>query len=305
MRERLEYAAVRLILKSLSILPRRIARMIAETLAQFLFLLFPKLRRVAMVNLRIAFPDWTDARRGRVILQLVRNLGGMAAEFSQFPKWSRENISRYVLLEGHGNFLTGQARNRGVLFLTGHMGGWEVSSFAHAIYGYPLHFMVRPLDNPRVNALVNDYRSRSGNRPIYKNASARAVLSILRDSGTIGVLADQNTMPEEGIFVPFFGTPACTTTGIARLALHTDAAVVPGYAYWDKTLGKYRLRFEPPLELIRTGDTERDIRENTARFTKVIEEFARRYPDQWLWIHARWKTRPAGEPPMYPFLDRH
>jgi KDO2-lipid IV(A) lauroyltransferase len=277
------------------------ARWIAGTVAQFLFLLFPKLRRVAMVNLRIAFPDWTDAQRGRVIRQLVRNLGGMAAEFSQFPKWSRENISRYVLLEEHENFLAGQARQKGVLFLTGHLGGWEVSSFAHAIYGYPLHFMVRPLDNPRVNALVNRYRSRSGNQPIYKNASARAVLSILRESGTIGILADQNTMPEEGIFVPFFGTPACTTTGIARLALHSDAAVVPGYAYWDKTLGKYRLRFEPPLQLIRTGDTESDIRENTARFTKVIEEFARRYPDQWLWIHARWKTRPAGEPSIYPF----
>jgi KDO2-lipid IV(A) lauroyltransferase len=302
MRDWLEYAAVWLILKLLGILPRRLARNIAGTLAQFLFLFLPKLRRTARVNLRIAFPDWTEARQRRTIRQLVRNLGGMAAEFSQFPKWSRENISRWVLLEGQDNFRCGQARNKGVLFLTGHMGGWEISSFAHALYGFPLHFMVRPLDNPRVNALVNRYRCLSGNRPVYKNESARAVLTILRHRGTIGILADQNTMPEEGIFVPFFGTPACTTTGIARLALHTDAAVVPGYAYWDKTLGKYRLHFEPPIELIRTGDTEHDIRENTARFAKIIEDFARRYPDQWLWIHARWKTRPAGDEQIYPFL---
>lgn len=266
-----------------------------------LFVFLPKLRRTAIINLRLAFPHWTDERRHTIISQLVRNLGGMAAEFAHFPKWSRDNIARFVTLEGEENFLAGQARNKGVLFLTGHMGGWEISSFAHALYGFPLHFIVRPLDNLRVNALVNHYRCRSGNRPIAKNESARAVLTILRNRGTIGILADQNTMPEEGIFVPFFGIPACTTTGIARLALHTDAAVVPGYAVWDEELGKYRLRFEPPLELVRTGDAEHDIRENTVRFTKVIEAFARRYPDQWLWIHARWKTRPPGEKQLYPF----
>ncbi len=301
MKEWLEYAVIWLILKLLGILPRSISRAIASTLAQFLFLFLPKLHRTAMTNLRLAFPDWTDARRARVVSELVRNLGAMAAEFSQFPKWSRESVRRFVVLEGHQNFLDGQARNKGVLFLTGHMGAWEVSSFAHALYGFPLHFMVRPLDNPQVDALVNRYRCLSGNRPISKNESARAVLTTLRNRGTIGILADQNTMPEEGIFVPFFGTPACTTTGIARLALHTGAAVVPGYAYWDNSLGKYRLCFEPPLDLVSTGDSEHDIRENTAHFTRVIENFARRNPAQWLWIHARWKTRPAGEKPIYPF----
>ena len=101
----------------------------------------------------------------------------------------------------------------------------------------------------------------------------------------------------------FFGTPACTSTGIARVALHTDAAVVPGYAVWDESLGKYRLRFEPALELVRTGDTEKDVVENTARFAKVIEEIIRKYPDQWVWVHARWKNRPKGEKPIYGFLE--
>jgi KDO2-lipid IV(A) lauroyltransferase len=127
------------------------------------------------------------------------------------------------------------------------------------------------------------------------------MLKILKDAGTIGILADQNTLPEEAVFVDFFGKVASTTTGIARVALHTDAAVVPGYAVWDESLQKYRLRFEPPLELIRTRDPERNIFENTQKFTKVLEEIIRKYPDQWVWVHGRWNTRPQGEPPLYDF----
>jgi Kdo2-lipid IVA lauroyltransferase/acyltransferase len=121
----------------------------------------------------------------------------------------------------------------------------------------------------------------------------------LKEAGTVGILADQNTMPHEAVFVDFFGKAASTTTGIARVALHTNAAVVPGYAVWDEGRKKYRLRFEPQVELIRTGDTERDILENTRKFTKVIEEIIRMYPEQWVWVHARWNTRPNGEPPLY------
>jgi KDO2-lipid IV(A) lauroyltransferase len=125
----------------------------------------------------------------------------------------------------------------------------------------------------------------------------------LKETGTIGILADQNTMPQEAVFVDFFGKAASTTTGIARLALHTDAAVVPGYAVWDEYLGKYRLCFEAPVELVRTGDVERDILENTRKFTKVLEEIVRKYPEQWVWIHGRWNTRPSGEPPVYDFRE--
>jgi Kdo2-lipid IVA lauroyltransferase/acyltransferase len=236
-----------------------------------------------------------------VTRKMVRNLGWMAAEFARFPRLTKENIEKVVILEGHENFLEGQRRGNGVLYLTGHIGAWELSSFAHALYGYPLHYIARPLDNKRLDALVNQYRCSSGNRPIFKNESARVMLKILKDSGTIGILADQNTMPEEGVFVDFFGKPACATTGIARVALHTGAAVVPGYACWDETIQKYRLRFEPPVELIRAGDTERDVFENTQRFARVIEEIIRKHPDQWVWVHKRWKTRPQGEPALYDF----
>ena len=301
MKEWFEYAAVWLILKKLGVLPRRLARGFAASVASLLFSLQPKLRKTAEFNLRLAFPDWTDEQHKDATRKMVRNLGWMAAEFARFPRLTKENIEKVVILEGHANFLEGLRRGKGVLYLTGHIGAWELSSFAHALYGYPLHYMARPLDNQRLDALVNKYRCASGNRPIFKNESARVMLKILKDSGTVGILADQNTMPEEGVFVNFFGKSACTTTGLARVALHTGAAVVPGYAYWDESIQKYRLRFEPPVELIRTGDIERDVFENTQRFTKVIEEIIRKHPDQWVWIHQRWKNRPKGEPALYDF----
>jgi Kdo2-lipid IVA lauroyltransferase/acyltransferase len=302
MKEWLAYAVVWSVVKFTGALPRRLARALAVAVARTLFAVTPKLRKTAEFNLKLAFPQWTDARRVATIRSMVRSLGWMAAEFARMPRYTRENIEGVIVLDGQENFLEGQRRGKGVLFLTAHMGAWELSSFAHALYGYPLHYMARPLDNERLDALVNRYRALSGNAPIFKNESARAMLKILKDAGTIGILADQNTMREEGVFVDFFGVPACTTTGMARVALHTGAAVVPGYAVWDESLHKYRLRFEPPLELIRTGDAERDILENTQRFAKVTEEIIRKYPQQWVWVHARWKTRPAGEPPLYDFL---
>lgn len=301
--EWLQYAVAWTFVKMLGALPRPVARSIGAGGARALLFLRPKLRKTAEFNLKLAFPEWTEAQRNTVMKGMTRNLGWMAAEFARFPKYRKENIENTVILDGHENFLAGQRRGNGVLYLTGHIGAWELSSFGHALYGFPLHYMARPLDNGPLDALVNRYRKLSGNKPIFKNESARRVLRVLKEEGTVGILADQNTMPEEGVWVDFFGTPACTTTGIARVALHTDAAVVPGYAYWDENLRKYRLRFEPAVELVRTGDMERDVLENTQRFAKVIEGIIRKHPEQWVWIHARWKNRPKGEAPMYGFLS--
>jgi KDO2-lipid IV(A) lauroyltransferase len=302
MKEWLEFAAVWLLLKVLGILPRPISRILAGAVVRMLLGLLPKLRQTAIFNLKIAFPDWSEAKRSATVAAMARNIAWMAVEFARLPRYNRGNIKETIILDGQENFLEGRRRGKGVLFLTGHIGAWELSSFAHALYGFPLHYMARPLDHPRVDALINRYRGLSGNKPIFKNESARATLRILKDAGTIGILADQNTMRDEGVFVDFFGTPACTTTGIARIALHTGAAVVPGYAYWDPEIRKYRLRFEPPLDLIRTGDADRDVYENTQRFARVTEEIIRKYPEQWVWVHARWKTRPKDEPPLYDFL---
>jgi KDO2-lipid IV(A) lauroyltransferase len=300
--ERLQYAVAWAFVKTLGVLPRRAARALAAGVTRLLLVFLPKLRKTAEFNLNLAFPDWDQDKRRATLKGMVRNLGWMAAEFARLPKYTRDNIESIVVLDGHENFLEGKSRGKGVIYLTGHIGAWELSSYAHALYGFPLHYMARPLDNGPLDRMVNEYRGRSGNQPIYKNEAARTMLRVLKEAGTIGILADQNTMPGEGIFVNFFGEPACTTTGIARVALHTDAAVVPGYACWDENLQKYRLRFEPPVELIRTNDTERDVRENTQRFAQVIEEIIRKHPEQWVWVHARWKNRPEGEEPLYDFL---
>ncbi len=301
--EWLQYAVAWTFVKTLGVLPRPLARGLATTTTRLLLLCLPKLRETAEFNLKLAFPDWTRQQRRVVMKQMTRSLAWMATEFARLPQYTKENIENVVVLDAHENFLAGQKRGKGVLYLTGHIGAWELSSHAHALYGFPLHYMARPLDNKPLDTLVNHYRGLSGNKPIYKNEAARTMLRVLKDAGTVGILADQNTMPEEGVFVDFFGVPACMTTGIARVALHTDAAVVPGYAFWDESLRKYRLRFEPPVELVRTGDSERDILENTQRFAKVIEEIVRKYPEQWVWIHARWKNRPKGEPRLYEFLS--
>jgi KDO2-lipid IV(A) lauroyltransferase len=301
MRESLEYAAAWAGIKLLGLLPRPVARFIGASFASAAFAIRAPLRRAALFNLQLAFPDWTDAQRKRVIRGMVRQVGWMAGEFSQFPKYTRERIERIVVVDGFENFDAARRRGKGVLFLTGHMSAWELAPFAQALYGYPLHFLVRPIANKRVDALINGYRCASGNQPIEKNRSARAILKVLSEGGTVGVLADHNTDIEESVFVNFFGIPASTTSGLARIALRTDAAVVPGFLSWDDTRRRYRLRFAPAVELARTADEESDVVENTARFTRVIEDFIRAHPDQWLWVHRRWKTRPPGEKPIYSF----
>jgi KDO2-lipid IV(A) lauroyltransferase len=259
-------------------------------------------RRVAEFNLRLAFPEKTPAERDHIQRAAYRHWGWLLAEFARFPRYDRARIEEVIAYDGLENYLEAARRGKGVLFLTAHIGAWELSSFSHSLHGHPLSYVNRPLDNPRLDALVNRYRSLGGNRAIDRRHAARTVLEVLRGGGDVGVLMDQNTLRDDGsVFVDFFGVPACTTAGPARIALRTDAAVVPGFVLWDKTAGRYRLHFQPALSLVRTGDTERDVVENTARFTRVIEDVIRRHPEQWLWIHRRWNTRPPGETPLYPF----
>src|ERR1700678_318234 len=300
MREWLEFAAAWMGLKALGILPRRAARFVGANFASAAYAFRAPLRDAAMFNLNLAYPDWSDEKRSATVHGMIRQVGWMAGEFSQFPRYTPQNIRSIVEIDGEENFAAAQARGKGVLFLTGHMSAWELSSFTHALYGHPLHFLVRPISNRRVDALINGYRCLSGNQPIDKNKSARAILKVLTSGGTIGILADHNTTLEEGVFADFFGIPASTTSGLARLALRTDAAVLPGFIHWDEARNKYILRFEPAVPLVRTGDEEADVRTNTQLFTCEIEKYVRAYPDQWLWVHRRWKTRPRGDAPIYP-----
>ncbi|HVP50840.1 MAG TPA: lysophospholipid acyltransferase family protein [Terriglobales bacterium] len=299
MRHRLEYAPVWLLVQVLALLPAPAARAVGILLARAVSLLHTRLRRVGVRNLQLAFPQMPVSERRRVLRRLFTNLGRELADFCRFPRYRLDNIHQLVVYDGFENYERAYARGKGVLFLTAHFGGWEISSFMHALHGHPMHILVRPLDNPYLDALVTRNRTLSGNRTIPKQDFARAMLEALRAGETVGILMDQNMTPEQGVFVDFFGIPACTSTLMARMALRTDAAVVPAFCQWDAALRRYRMRFDPALPTIRTDDLEADIAANTAAYTKVIEDYARRYPDQWLWVHRRWKTRPPGAAPLY------
>ncbi|HKW16297.1 MAG TPA: lysophospholipid acyltransferase family protein [Terriglobales bacterium] len=298
MRYRLEYALAWVLLKLVGALPRPLARAAGVSIAWIVYFLHRKLRRVGMRNLELAFPEKPRRERKRILRGVFTSLGRQVAEVCLFPKYTRENVSRIVVYEGFENFERALARGKGVLFLTGHLGAWELSAFAHSLYGYPLNIVMRPLDNPHLDRLSRAYRTMHGNKAVDKDF-ARGLIAAMRKGETVGVLMDTNMIATQGVFVDFFGIPACTASGVARVALKTDAAVVPGFTIWDPVLQKYRLRFDPAVELVRTGNTERDVVANTAQFTKVIEEYVRRYPDQWLWVHRRWKTRPKGETGLY------
>jgi len=299
MRFRLEYAVVWCVVRSIGVLPRPLARAGGIGVGRVTYLLHGKLRRVGMRNLGMAFPEKSTRERRRILRGVFTSLGRQLAEVCLFPRYSCENVSRVVIYDGYENFQQAAQRGKGVLFLTGHLGGWELSAFAHALYGHPLHFVMRPLDNPYLDRMVRDYRTMHGNIPILKDDPVRELLRAMKEGATVGILMDTNMMPPQGVFVNFFAIPACTPSGLARIALRTNAAVVPGFTVWDPALRKYRLRFDPALELVRSGDNEADILANTQLFTDVIEDFVRQYPDQWLWVHRRWKTRPPGERPLY------
>lgn len=299
MRRRLEYAAAWPFLKIMGILPRPLARGFAIAISQIVYLLHFRLRQVGMRNLAMAFPEGSVSEHRRILRGVFTSLGRQLAELCQFPRYTAENIDQVVVYDGLENYQKAYAPGKGVLFLTGHFGGWELSAFAHSIHGHWLHVVMRPMDNPYLDRLLQSYRTLHGNKVVPKDDFVRGLLGAMRAGETVGILMDTNMTPPQGVFVDFFGIPACTASGLARIALRTDAAVVPGFTIWDESLKKYRLRFDPAIELVRTGDLEADIIANTQKFTKVIEEYVRTYPDQWLWVHRRWKTRPEGQPPLY------
>jgi len=280
-------------------LPRPLARAAGALLAWTVYVLHSRLRRVGMRNLELAFPEKSRRQRKRILRGVFTSFGRQAAEVCLFPKYTRENVSKVVVYDGFENFERALARDKGVLFLTAHLGGWELSAFAHSLQGYPLHVVMRPLDNIYLDRLTRQYRTMHGNSMVDKDNFVRGLLSAMKAGETVGILMDTNMTPPQGVFVDLFGIPACTASGLARIALRTDAAVVPGFTIWDKGLRKYRLRFDPEVKLIRTGNDEADAVANTALFTKIIEDYVRRYPDQWLWVHRRWKTRPEGQKPIY------
>lgn len=260
---------------------------LSRVCAKALDLAVPKLRRVARRNLEIAgMPDVTDG--------VFRSVARVLAAVAQVPRLNKQNIHDIISYEGFEHYEEAKRRGKGVLFATAHLGNWELSAIAHSLMTEPMHVMVRPLDNPHVDALIEARRAWTGNNVIAKKDAVRDILKALKCNEPVGILIDQNVSLAEGTFIDFFGVPACAGTAFARIAFKSGAAVIPGFALWDEASQKYLLKFYPLVEM--TGDAEADTR----AIHKVIESVIREYPDQWLWLHRRWKTRPPGQPSLYP-----
>lgn len=295
----LEYATARTLLTSLGWLPRPLALAAGRGVGRLAYTFVGRLRRTGSRNLELAFPEMSEDERERILRGCFANLGRLLGEFSHFPRATPESLRRIVECQGIENLEAARADGRGVIIVTGHLGAWEMISFALSAFGYPFSFLVRRIDNPKVELLIEKTRTRFGNRSIDKRSAARPMLQMLKAGDTVGLLADLNTQQHEGIFVDFFGMPASTTAGLAKIALRTQAAILPIFSPWDEQRRRFLIRIEPPLTIERTGNEDEDIRGLTSQITSLIESYVRRYPDQWLWIHKRWNTRPPGEENFY------
>jgi KDO2-lipid IV(A) lauroyltransferase len=285
-----EYLLALAAIKSLEWMPLPIAWRLARIYTRLLDLAIPRLRQVAQQNLALALPHEDGAR---IIDGVFASIARLLVAFARFPSIRRENLHRWIRCEGTEYVDAAYREGRGVLFATAHFGNWELSAYAHALLTAPMNVVVRPLDNPLLDRFVERRRIASGNRLISKKDYARSILKALAANEAVGILIDQNASLESGTFVNFFGVPACAGTGFARLAAHSGAAVIPGFALWSEKEGRYILRFHPPVPV--TGDVEAD----TELLQDTLEAAIRACPEQWLWIHRRWKTRPPGSRPLY------
>ncbi len=298
-----EYSVASLLLGFLGVLPRWAALFISIGVARLGYRLLGGLRRAGMRSLEIAYPDMTADERRQLLRGTFESLGRVLGDVSQFPKYSKEKMASMVdfTFDEYTQRLYDQIKHekRGVLITTGHLGNWELLVQTFAVWHEPMSYLARPIDNPLIEDLTVAMRTRFGNTPLNKTNSARTAIRLLREGAIVGVLADVNAHPKEGVFVPFFDISACTTAGPATLAIRTNSMLFPIFCVYDRKAGKYKIVHGQAVEPANTGDREADIAATTAAYTAEIEKIIRQHPDQWLWIHKRWKTRPKGEPSLY------
>jgi len=298
----LEYTAARVLLALLALLPLSLATRIAMFVSRALFASLPRLRRIGLRNLELALPNLSLAERRRLLKQSFENFGRIIADFAHFSRTTPTDLAARVetsFPQGfEDRYRAAKAAGRGVIFVTPHLGNWELLALATSATFEPIAYLARPLDNPLLDRYTSRVRSRFGNRPINKRDSVLQGLAILDAGGNLGLLADVNTLQRDGVFVPFFGHLACTTRSVAMLALRTDALIVPACCVWDTN--RYRILVGELVEAVRTASyVKKNIIDTTALYTAEIEKFIRAYPGQWIWIHRRWKTRPSGQPSLY------
>ena len=299
----LEYIPLRGAVMLMGAMPRSAAVRVGRGIVALLLSVVPKLRKTAFRNLEIAYPEMDTDEKKRIVSGMEESLGRVLGEMSRFGKLTKDDIAEMIEFrfdpETQRQYDKFRAEGRGTIIISPHMGNWELLVFAWSALREPISYLARPLDNPLIERLTVSLRTRFGNRPINKTNAVSAAVKILREGGTLGILADVNTHPKEGVFVPFFGVDACTTSGPAMLAMRAGAVIIPVAGVWDNDAGKYIAVHGKIIEPADTGNRKADIVTTTAEFTAEVERLVRAYPEQWMWIHKRWKTRPPGEPGLY------
>lgn len=295
-----ELVAVRSLLGAIGALPLETSMRFGKSVGRFLAKRFPKLKKTARRNLEIAFPEMTEEERERIALGTFESLGRHLGFVSHFRKFKLESVRDLTEVVGKEEYFDkAHATGRGILFFTGHFGSWEVFNLLPPAFGYEMNILVRRIDNPLVENFVDSMRTRFGSVTLDKTKSARRMFRALENGELLGILADLNVQEKEGVFVDFFGVPASTTVSIAKLAIKTNAIVLPAFAVWEESKKKYVVYLEPPVEYQAGDNSDENIRDLTQKITNVVEKYVRLYPEQWLWIHKRWNTRPPGEKGLY------
>jgi KDO2-lipid IV(A) lauroyltransferase len=257
--------------------------------------------RIGMRNLAIAFPGRSERERARILRASYVNLGRTGAEFVRLGGFFHQRLRDRVTYRNLElwNDISARHPGKGALVLTAHFGNFELLPAAHAMHGYQISLVHHTQSFLAGDALVIFVRERAGVDVIRKHSAARAVLKAVSSGEFVGIPFDQNAKRSEAIFVPFFGEPAATASGLARLAMRLDAPVVPAFIIRQPDNRSHVIEVSDEVALVRTGNAEADIAENTTRFVKVVQDVIARYPEQFLWTHRRFRTRPRGMPPIY------
>lgn len=272
------------------VIPLAVRRAVFSGLAWLGYRLSVKHRLIVLHNLTRAFPEKSPAEIVRIAKASYRSFGRVVAEFSEITRLNPDNVHQWVRIQGLEHYDEARRKGKGVLLFSAHFGNWEIGNAAMAIARKPLIFIYRILDSQFLEEAITYVRATCGNISLDKENAMRPMIRALKKGETINILIDQNVAVYDGIFVNFFGRPACTTSGLALLAMHTGAPVLPVFTTRQPD-GKYVLEIGPEVPIVRSGNRDADVLENTQTFTKMIEDHIRKYPEQWFWLHQRWKTK--------------
>jgi KDO2-lipid IV(A) lauroyltransferase len=290
-RHQFEYAGVRLLVAAVQVMPPSMVDACGSALGAAFYGLDRGHRKVAARNVAAAFPTRSPAEHTAIVRGAFKHFGRLLFQLLKFSTLTEAQMLARVEFEGEERVRSAYAHGKGVLFVTGHFGFWEIQALVHALKLRPMSVMARALDNPGLHRLLEQMRTRTGNGVIYRQGTLRRAMRVLQDGGSVGVLIDQHIQSRDAIHVDFFNRPAATTPIVAMLAMRTGARIVPLFALPIGD-GRYRMIYEHAIEPPPEG-TDDPVHELTQRCTDVLEMYVRRHPELWLWMHRRWRD-PAG-----------